>query len=305
MRPLSIISDVAGAPGFPVPSINVKFFRTLTSPCTAPAKHNAIVSKWRSTVCFPQRKHGTVPPLFATNALAHGGRITTTAACEVHIDTDSNCMEMDSTTQASRRMRGHANETNLKLTLAGSTCALLTLPRPSRWPQGTESPNTSTARSSCSNKASPSIIPARIRAPREVSSRAKDAQTYADYISYDMEHAPFDVKGLAEYMRGLVAGGPTKSGHRTPAVIVNVPVNGLDGASVRANAWMFQPVLATGVHGILLCHADSPDAARAFVEAVRFPIHKQGLDRALTKGAAASTGLRRRRRSGASRASNT
>ena len=38
----------------------------------------------------------------------------------------------------------------------------------------------------------------------------KDAQTYADYISYDMEHAPFDVKGLAEYMRGLVAGGPTQ-----------------------------------------------------------------------------------------------
>ena len=31
----------------------------------------------------------------------------------------------------------------------------------------------------------------------------KDAQTFADYISYDMEHAPFDVKGLAEYMRGL------------------------------------------------------------------------------------------------------
>src|SRR5262249_31475081 len=34
----------------------------------------------------------------------------------------------------------------------------------------------------------------------------KDAQTYADYISYDMEHAPFDVKGLAEYMKGLVKG---------------------------------------------------------------------------------------------------
>src|SRR5262245_8504641 len=50
----------------------------------------------------------------------------------------------------------------------------------------------------------------------------KDAQTFADYISYDMEHAPFDVKGLSEYMKGLVKGGPTKSGHRTPAVIVNV-----------------------------------------------------------------------------------
>src|SRR3954451_5546887 len=101
----------------------------------------------------------------------------------------------------------------------------------------------------------------------------KDAQTWADYISYDMEHAPFDVKGLADYMRGLAKGGPTKSGHRTPAGIVNVPVNGTDEASVRANAWMFQQVLATGVHGILLCHADTPGAVRAFVEAVRFPAY--------------------------------
>jgi 4-hydroxy-2-oxoheptanedioate aldolase len=99
----------------------------------------------------------------------------------------------------------------------------------------------------------------------------KDAQTYADYISYDMEHAPFDVKGLADYMRGLAKGGPTKSGHRTPAVIVNVPVNGTDEATVRANAWMFHQVLATGVHGILLCHADTPGAVRAFIEAVRPP----------------------------------
>ena len=99
----------------------------------------------------------------------------------------------------------------------------------------------------------------------------KDAQTWADYISYDMEHAPFDVKGLAEYMRGLAQGGPTRSGHRTPPVIVNVPVNGTDEATVRANAWMFHQVLATGVHGVLLCHADAPGAVRAFVEAVRFP----------------------------------
>jgi len=112
----------------------------------------------------------------------------------------------------------------------------------------------------------------------------KDAQTYADYISYDMEHAPFDVKCLAEYRRGLAAGGPTKSGHRTPAVIVNVPVNGTDEATIRANAWMFHQVLTTGVHGILLCHADSPGAVRAFVEAVRLPIHKQGVDKGLGEG---------------------
>jgi 4-hydroxy-2-oxoheptanedioate aldolase len=112
----------------------------------------------------------------------------------------------------------------------------------------------------------------------------KDAQTYADYISYDMEHAPFDVKGLADYMKGLVAGGPTKSGHRTPAVIVNVPVNGTDEGAVRANAWMFQQVLATGVHGILLTHADTPGAVRAFVEASRLPIHKQGVDKGVSEG---------------------
>jgi len=112
----------------------------------------------------------------------------------------------------------------------------------------------------------------------------KDAQTYADYISYDMEHAPFDVKGLADYMKGLVKGGPTKSGHKTPAVIVNVPVNGTDEASVRANAWMFQQVLATGVHGILLCHADTPGAVKAFVEAVRFPVHKEAVGQGLNEG---------------------
>ena len=112
----------------------------------------------------------------------------------------------------------------------------------------------------------------------------KDAQTYADYISYDMEHAPFDVAGLAEYMKGLVAGGPTKSGHRTPAVIVNVPATGIDEAAVHANAWMFAQVLATGVHGIMLCHADTPGAIRAFIEAVRLPIHKQGLDHGINEG---------------------
>ena len=82
-----------------------------------------------------------------------------------------------------------------------------------------------------------------------------DAQTWADYINYDMEVGPWDVTGLREYMKGLVAGGPTRSGHRTPTVIVVLPVRGIDAASVRANAWMIEQVLATGVHGIMLAHA--------------------------------------------------
>ena len=108
----------------------------------------------------------------------------------------------------------------------------------------------------------------------------KDAQTWADYISYDMEAAPYDVAGLSAYMQGLAAGGPTRTGHRTPAVIVNVAVRGTDEATVRANSWMFEQVLATGVHGILLCHATTAGAVRAFVEAVRYPNREQGVGRA-------------------------
>ena len=97
------------------------------------------------------------------------------------------------------------------------------------------------------------------------------AKTWADYIAYEMEHGPFDVTELAEFMRGLVDGGPTPSGHRTPTVIVTLPVTGADEAVFRANAWMVSQVLATGIHGILLCHAESPAAIKAFVEACRYP----------------------------------
>ena len=42
-----------------------------------------------------------------------------------------------------------------------------------------------------------------------------DAGTWADYINVGMEHGAFDMTGLAEYMRGLADGGPTRSEHRT------------------------------------------------------------------------------------------
>jgi 4-hydroxy-2-oxoheptanedioate aldolase len=105
-----------------------------------------------------------------------------------------------------------------------------------------------------------------------------DAQTWADYINVGMEHGAFDMTGLAEYVAGLVEGGPTRSGHRTPAVIVEAPVNGIDAASVRFNAWQFRQILGRGVHGVLLCQAESADAARAFVESCRYPHHSAGLD---------------------------
>jgi len=110
------------------------------------------------------------------------------------------------------------------------------------------------------------------------------ARTWADYINYELEHGAFDVTRLREFMRGLVDGGPTASGHRTPAVVVSLPVLGLDGASMRANLWVVQQVLASGVHGVLLCHARSADAVRVFVAASRYPFHEQRVGEGLEEG---------------------
>lgn len=108
-----------------------------------------------------------------------------------------------------------------------------------------------------------------------------DAHTWADYINIGMEHGSFDMAGLAEYMRGLVDGGPTKSGHRTPSVTVELPVEGVSAALVRANAWQIRQVLGRGVHGLLLCQVESAEAVRAFVESARYPHHTIGVDKGL------------------------
>ena len=85
----------------------------------------------------------------------------------------------------------------------------------------------------------------------------QDAATWADYINVGMEHGCFDMTGLAHYLKGMVDGGPTTSGHRTPAVVVEAVVNGTDEANVRFNSWQFRQILARGVHGILLCQAET------------------------------------------------
>ena len=105
-----------------------------------------------------------------------------------------------------------------------------------------------------------------------------DAGTWADYINVGMEHGCFDMTGLAEYLRGLADAGPTRSGHRTPTVVVEAPVNGIDAEHVRFNAWQFRQILGRGAHGILLCQAENADAVRAFVESCRYPHHTQGVD---------------------------
>jgi 4-hydroxy-2-oxoheptanedioate aldolase len=102
-------------------------------------------------------------------------------------------------------------------------------------------------------------------------------QTGADYITYEMENDAFDLSALRQFMEGLVASGPTKTGHATPAVIVTLPVLGVSEESIRANYWMIHQTLSTGVHGILLCHARDPGAVELFVASSRYPFARPEL----------------------------
>ena len=113
----------------------------------------------------------------------------------------------------------------------------------------------------------------------------EDAAIWSDYINVGMEHGSFDMGGLDCYMQGLVeGGGPTASGHRTPAVIIETPVEGTSAEIVRYNSWQFRQILARGAHGILLCQAETPEAVAAFVEGCRYPINRIGVGDGLGVG---------------------
>lgn len=97
------------------------------------------------------------------------------------------------------------------------------------------------------------------------------AGTTADYISLNMEHGYVDVHRLRECMRGLVDAGPTRSGHRTPAVVAVLPAWGWSNTMMEANAYLAQQIAGAGVHGLLLTHAVDPNAVRTMIEAIRYP----------------------------------
>jgi len=123
------------------------------------------------------------------------------------------------------------------------------------------------------------------RTPAEMYEFGKSlSRTWADLIMYDMEHAPLDFTLLRAFMQGLADGGPTPSGHRTPAVVVTLPLLGLDRDSVRNNHWMIQQALACGIHGLHLNRARDPEAVREFIRQARYPIHAQGVGEGLEDG---------------------
>ena len=113
------------------------------------------------------------------------------------------------------------------------------------------------------------------------------ARTWADYINVGMEHGSFDMRGLDDFMRGIAEGAGTAG---APPVLVELPVDGSSAEGVRANAWQCRQILARGVHGLLLCHAESPEAVGAFVEACRYPFQTLGVGDGLNVGRRGSGG---------------
>ena len=91
------------------------------------------------------------------------------------------------------------------------------------------------------------------------------ADTWADYINIGMEHGPLDIPGMNRFMQGMASVRTP-----TPVVLVELPFEGREPDLVRANAWQIRQLLAVGVHGFLLCHAECPEAVAAVVEAMRY-----------------------------------
>ena len=113
-----------------------------------------------------------------------------------------------------------------------------------------------------------------------------------------MEHGVFDQARLEKFMQSLVDGGPTNSGHRTPAVIVEMSMDGSSADVIRANKWHFRQILTRGVHGILRCHAENPEAVKDFVEVCRTLFRRKVLIPTSKLGDMVLPGNRRQRRFG-------
>lgn len=102
------------------------------------------------------------------------------------------------------------------------------------------------------------------------------ANTWADYIRLNLEHGPYDIKGVRDFVLGIKEGNQDDP----PAIIAELPFDGSSVEVVRANHWVIKQLLATGIHGFLLCHAEEPTAIKEFIEHMRYSFSKpvEGLD---------------------------
>ena len=89
-----------------------------------------------------------------------------------------------------------------------------------------------------------------------------------DFVVYDLEHVPFDVPRLTEYMqwlldrRTIAEAGITA----TKSVFVRMPFNAREG-----NEWLIKNVLDQGVHGLVFPHTETVEQVLHAIRAMRYP----------------------------------
>ena len=105
------------------------------------------------------------------------------------------------------------------------------------------------------------------------------ASTWGDYIIYNVEHVALDFAALREFMRGLVDAGahPERSPdtHRHRLAAPARPRT--KRPSKPAAGWSSRPSPRAS-HGVHLARARDPEGVKRFVQAARYPIHKQAID---------------------------
>jgi 4-hydroxy-2-oxoheptanedioate aldolase len=110
------------------------------------------------------------------------------------------------------------------------------------------------------------------------------ASTWADYIRVDLQHSPLNIEGVQQFIQGLKEAHPSNAPYPIVPVIAELPCDGTDEATIRANSWQIRQLLACGVFGLLLCHAETEGAVRAFVEQSRFAFQTIGRDQGIGIG---------------------
>ena len=97
---------------------------------------------------------------------------------------------------------------------------------------------------------------------------AQAANREFDFVVYDLEHVPFDVPRLTQYMqwlldrRAIAESGLTA----TKTVFVRMPFNAREGSE-----WLIKNVLDQGVHGLVFPHTETVEQALHAVRAMRYP----------------------------------
>lgn len=97
----------------------------------------------------------------------------------------------------------------------------------------------------------------------------KALRSEADFLFYDLEHQPFDVRELSVFLQfmldpaDIVKNGPPARRH---PVLVRIPANGRE-----MNQWMIKNILDQGAHGIVAPHVETAEQALNVVKGMRYP----------------------------------